>query len=381
MIPFPSLLRLPHGAASALAALFACLPLFGEEVPDLRVVFGPETTALSGRVDSEATAAALVAAVKSARPDLSPDPSGLAIDPAAALPAFSDLRSLLDEIALSTHEGRLELWPDRLVIGGLTDSLVTQSALRIRIEPILAGRTFNNQLCVVATDDLPKIDVALSHGQMVPADGPAAGPAPAVETPFEAPGVRLDKLLATIHLLGDLDRLAGRAPAVPPSGEPLRAQPVEMTSGTAPPLAPPAADPFEALPSVHFSRNTFLLQANQIPTLDALAQSLLSPSRLGARVRIEALKPKEGSSAFNDYLCERRAAEVARFLTERGVAPSLFTLRTLGTDSPVDSGEVRLLVETLAPPAAPVETATTSGTLPAALPLGDPSPEGAPPLP
>ncbi len=381
MLPFPRPSRLPCRAATALAALLACLPLCGGEMPDLRVVFGPKVTTLSGRVDSETTATALVAAVKSSRPDLPPDASGLVVDPSAVLPAFSDLRSLLDEIALSTHEGRLELWPDQLVIGGLTDSLVTQSALRIRIEPILAGRALNNQICVVATDDLPKIDVTLSHGKMVPASSPDAGAAPSIDTPYEAPGVRLEKLLATLHLLGDLGRLSGRAPASPPPGEPLRAQPVEMTAAPAPQALPEPVPSLEALPSVHFSRNTFLLQANQIPTLDALAQQLLAPSRLGARVRVEALKPKDGSSAFNDYLCERRAAEVARFLTERGVAAPLFSLRTAQVDSPVDSGEVRLLVEPLPPPTPVVETATAAGALPEGQPLGGPSPGSASPVP
>ncbi len=359
MSSFPIFFRPPRRAALALAALLACLPLRGEETPDLRVVFGPKSAVLSGRVDSEATAAALVAAAKSARPDLSPDASGLLVDPEVVLPAFSDLRSLLEEIALSTHEGRFELWPERLVIGGLTDSVVSQSALRIRAEPILADRRLDIQLRVVPTDELPKIDVALSHGRIVPAERPGPGLAPSEETPFEAPGLRLDKLLATLHLLGDPTRLGGSPPASapPPSpGAALRAQPLETPD--APPVPPPAEDPFVPLPSILFSRNTFLLQANQNPVIDALAESLLSPSQLGARVRIEALKPAGGSAAFNDYLCERRTAEVARFLTERGVAPSLFALRTTETNSPVDTGEVRLFVESLPPPA-PVETATT----------------------
>src|SRR5690606_9666753 len=115
MIPFLHLPRPPLRSASVLAAwLASCPPLLGAGAPDALVVFGPQATVLSGRVDSESTAAALAAAVKSARPDLSPDRSGLVIDPSVSLPAFPDLRGLLDELALSTHEGRFELWPDRL---------------------------------------------------------------------------------------------------------------------------------------------------------------------------------------------------------------------------------------------------------------------------
>ncbi len=68
-------------------------------------------------------------------------------------------------------------------------------------------------------------------------------------------------------------------------------------------------------------------------------------------MRIEAVKPGGGSSAFNDYLCERRAAEVARLLAERGVESSLFAVKSVDSPSPIDEGEVRLLVEILPPPA------------------------------
>ena len=78
------------------------------------------------------------------------------------LPPFSDLRSLIAELGLSTHEGRLEFWPDHILIGGLTDSFVTLTALRIRLEPILGKRRFVNHICIVATDFLPKIEVSLT---------------------------------------------------------------------------------------------------------------------------------------------------------------------------------------------------------------------------
>ena len=76
-------------------------------------------------------------------------------------------------------------------------------------------------------------------------------------------------------------------------------------------------------------------------------------------MRIEAVQPSGGSTAFNEYLCERRGAEVARFLTEGGVVPSSLQVKTIESSSPVDGGEVRLFVEILPPiePLAPTATA------------------------
>jgi len=121
---------------------------------------------------------------------------------------------------------------------------------------------------------------------------------------------------------------------------------------------------FESLPSVFFSRNSFLLQLNQTETLDAVAKHLLSPARRGAPVRVEAVKASGGSTAFIDYLCERRGAEVARFLTERGVETTLMTMKNVESSSPIDAGEVRLLVEVLPLPVAPA-AAPTNAVVPA----------------
>mgnify|MGYP000921063594 CR=1 FL=1 len=355
-IPLPAILALLSLAALARPAAL----LADDEDPLLRIAFEERSTVLSGRVASEADAGRLVEAVRTARPDLAPDRSGLAVDPSVSLPDIGDLLGVLSELALSTHGGKLELWPGRLVLGGLTDSLVVGGALRIRAEPLLRDWKLHNEILVVDTDDLPRIDVVLSGGRMA-ADG-ATAPSPPTGRPFEAPGLRLDKLLATVRFLDDLGRLGlvPSSPAVPGPPRPAQAEtppPPSMSAAAPPsPAALPPTETFEALPSVRFSRSSFLLQANQTETLDALAQHLLSPSRRGALVRIEAVKPGGGSSAFNDYLCERRAAEVARLLSERGVESSLFAVKSVDSPSPIDEGEVRLLVE-IPPPPAPEDAA------------------------
>jgi hypothetical protein len=352
----------------AILGLLALLPLLeAADSPTLRVVFGPRNTVLSGRVDAETTVEALLAALKSARPDLPPDRSGLVVDPAAEQTDLADLKSLLAEIALSTHEGRLEIWPDRIVIGGLTDSLVTQSALRIRAEPFLRNRILENRLCIVSTDDLPDIAVSLADGSKVAMEvALSATTAPKVETPFEAPGLRLEKLLAALSLLTDPSKL-GAPPTMPPVASaaapgPMRAEPLPGVA--MPPALPLTAMPvetLESLPPVLFATNSFRLQVNQEAGLDAIAKHLLSPGRKGATVRLEAMKPSGGSGTFNDYVCEQRLAEVARLLSLRGIDPAILRPDSVDSRSPIDSGEVRVTV-VIPPPPSP-----------------DPEPEPAPP--
>jgi outer membrane protein OmpA-like peptidoglycan-associated protein len=343
------------------------------ETPLLRVAFETGRVMISGRVDTEATAETIVKALHNARPDLAADRSGLVVDPSAPLPDLTEFPSLLAELGLSTHEGQLELWPDRLVIGGLTDSLVTQSALRIRAEPFLKGRILQNRLCIVGTEDLPKLEVSLAGANAaMPQAAPAVVPVAAPVGSFEMPGLSFAKLLAVMRLPGQIDRLSGKAtsPAAPmPAGGALRAEPLPATTPSNAADAPPAptmpltATPvqtFETLSSVLFSRNSFLLQANQQATIEGITKLLLSPARRGAPVRIEAVKPSGGSTAFNEYLCERRAAEVARFLTDAGVAASLLRVKTIESSSPVDGGEVRLFVEILPPVEPPAPSATAA---------------------
>jgi hypothetical protein len=342
--------------------------------PELSVRFGDSTIALSGRVDSEETAQNLAAAALGARPDLQVVNEGLVIDATAELPAFSDLRSLIAELGLSTHEGRLELWPDRVLIGGITDSVVTLTALRIRLEPIRGERRFINHICIVGTEYLPKIDVSLTSR------APGTDPAPIDLTPareeaFEVPGLLVEKLFPTLLMLSDFDRLEGKTPAANPAASPLRAMPLEMTdtgTGTTPtalltslPAAP--VQQYETLSSVRFSRNSFLLQANQEPIFEELTRYLVSPDRRGRTVHIEAVKASGGSGAFNDYLCERRSAEVIRILTERGADAAVMKPGVIDSSSPIDEGEVRVKIEIpMLPPEPPAgadvsETGPTGG--------------------
>jgi len=351
-----------------------------EEIPDLRIVFGNRSALVEGAIGSEESAAAIVGAIVQARPDLAIDRIRLTIDPSRKSPPVGDLRSLLSEIGLSTHEGRLELWPDRVVLGGLTDSLVTVTALKIRLEPILDGRTLVNRICIVGSDYLPQVTVASSDGPAPPSE-PSASTSARPSIPFSPPGLLPEKLVPALILLTNLERLT-TGTASPPSTVPQSSPPSNPPVNPAMPSAPPSSPPslplvavpvreFESLPSIFFSRNSFLLQANQVPNLDSIAKHLLSQQRRGAPIFLEPVKPSGGSSAFNDYLCERRAGEVGRLLSERGIDLSTISTRTILSSSPVDSGEVRLRVEILPPPP---QADPGTGVVEGPTPVGTPSP-------
>ncbi|MBP6602611.1 MAG: hypothetical protein KA250_12450 [Verrucomicrobiales bacterium] len=346
------------------------------EVPQFSVRFEASEVRLSGQVDSEDTVTAILKVITGTRPDLKIVNEGLTVDPSVEFPNLPDVNSLLTEIALSTVEGRLELWRDHLLVSGLSDSLVTLTALKIRAEPILHGRAFFSRICVVPTEDLPIASDLPAGGSLTQIGLDPDFLAP-VQVSFEVPGIRLEKLFPTLVMLSSFDRLEGKStapitltsPASPASpvlaSIPLRAVPMEMTesapsSGTTPPtgiaalLAPAAPGPqIETLPSIHFSTNSFLPRANQNEILDQISKHLLSPARIGVPVRIEAVKAGSGSGVFGDYLCERRSSEVIRFLTERGVNPAVFSVGSVNSPNAVDDGEVRIQVEIPPPPAGP----------------------------
>ena len=343
------------------------------EVPQFSVRFEASEVRLSGQVDSEDTVTAILKVITGTRPDLKIVNEGLTVDPSVEFPNLPDVNSLLTEIALSTVEGRLELWRDHFLVSGLSDSLVTLTALKIRAEPILHGRAFFSRICVVPTEDLPIASDLPAGGSLTQIGLDPDFLAP-VRVSFEVPGIRLEKLFPTLVMLSSFDRLEGKSttpitlttPASPVlAGMPLRAVPMEMMesappSGTSPPtgiaalLAPVALGPqIETLPSIHFSTNSFLPRANQNEILDQISKHLLSPARIGVPVRIEAVKAGSGSGVFGDYLCERRSSEVIRFLTERGVNPAVFSVGSVNSPNAVDDGEVRIQVEIPPPPAEP----------------------------
>lgn len=347
-----------------LVLLFSAGPAdAAKEQPRLRVYFGDQSAEIQGELNSESDAEIILAAVREVRPDLALDRERLIIQPGKLTPNLKDLRSLLAEIAISTYQGLIEIYPDRLVVGGLTDSIVTRSAVRIRAKPLLVGRTLIDHVCIVTPDDLPSLDIALASGQVVaPALVAEVVEQPSIpQAPFEAPGLRLETLLSTLRLLDRIDSLAGRSPApqTSPITVSLRAMPLEEESpatgepGAIPQEASPSLPRREMLPSLYFSRNSFFLQTDQAAVLETIAKQLLSSESSEAPIQLDAIVPAGGSTAFNEYLGERRTAEVVKLLQERGVSASRFRINRSSATASFDSGEIRLSVEIPVVPSTP----------------------------
>lgn len=327
----------------------------------LEVRFTDRKVFFSGKIDSEETGQRLASAVRSVRPDLAIINAGLKVSEDAVMPDMSDLENVLTELGLSTHEGRLEIRPESILIGGITDSIVTITALRIRIQSLMESRRFINRICVVASGDLPDIKISLSS---------SGGEAdlldfeyhPSAEEMYEAPGFPLDKWFPTLVMLSDFDRLEGKKKALLVA-QPLIAMPIggEVTLDTDlvfEALEEQDAIPqptFETIGSISFSRNAFLLQANQAPAIEAILKALTSPPIKGLDVILRPVKASGGSGAYNDYLCEKRADEVKRILSETGLLTSNVSTEVSASSSPVDSGEVFIVVKVPPPPPPPEE--------------------------
>ncbi|MEM9017874.1 MAG: OmpA family protein [Verrucomicrobiota bacterium] len=335
----------------------------------LTVVYTPRGVEFSGKVDSEETGQTLAAAVKAVRPDLPILNKGLEIDGTMDLPNINDLKSLLAEIGISTHEGGLAIWDDAILLTGLTDSVISQTALKIRLDPILGDRELIDRICIVSSADLPDLEIKLSSGETT---GPLLDfeQYPTAAEQFTLPGISLAKLIPTLVMLSDLDRLSESAKEEAESEETLRAVPLftnlSQNSSTAGPLRAVPAEPQPTrvhLESIRFSRNTVLLQANQEIVIETVVKQMKEPPLAGHPVLLKSVRTKGGSEAYSSYLAEQRGAKVREILTERGVSRGRLSLREEVIPSAVDEGEVKLIVEIPPPKPEPIDEEGRTVTL------------------
>ena len=113
---------------------------------------------------------------------------------------------------------------------------------------------------------------------------------------------------------------------------------------------PPPKPSYEELSPILFSRNTFLLQANQEGAIAGNAKQLQSARLTGKKIIIRSIKPKAGSETFNEWLCQRRGEEVEKMLTQRGVSTAAVKFEIVNSRKSGDNGEVRVIV-VIPPPA------------------------------
>jgi len=339
--------------AALLPAVGRSEAFFTDDPPLLSIRFTDAGVEFLGIVDSEETGQMIATAVKSVRPDLAIINGGLQIDPEATVPDLEDLRSLLEELGLSTHEGMLVFWEDRVLVSGLTDSVISVAAIKILIEPLMRNRKLINRICIVDTDDLPDIKVNLTTAESQEAllDFESY---PTAEELFEIPGLPLSKIYPALVMLSDLSRInrGGGNGIAPVRAQPLALPKPTVTETTEEPVSATMIQALPAgrivhyvdLPSVFFSRSTQLLQADQTAAVEELATVLQEPPFAGNPITISPVRCRGGAAAFNDYLCENRANKVKELLTKRGIDATLFIVEMRESQSPVDTGEVRLQV-------------------------------------
>lgn len=380
--PLPS--RPIHGILLAIELTVLTWSFSAESSDNFQVEIKERNILLSGSLPDESFAKEIQATLTSACPNHAIIAEKIAFAPTPGFPSLADLRPLLAELGISTVEGRLEIWPDRIVLGGLTDSQVTLSALTIRLRSLLTTRRLVNHLCIVPTDDLPNPNLLLAD------EAPASrsrtdGRRRTVR--FEPSGIAVQKLPDLISLFEQFGDFAESAPAgvISTAAASLRAAPIEpsttdtvATNLTAPapmplpesPLPPPTTgNPFAPVGMILFSRNTALFQGNQEQDLANLLAWLDTPTFQGQSIRLEAIKAGGASAALLDYLCERRLDEATALLTNAGIDKSLISRRTTTDDTAIDSGEVRVTAVARPLPAAPLN------------PSGEASPETPPSLP
>ncbi|MDF1826175.1 MAG: hypothetical protein P1U68_16130 [Verrucomicrobiales bacterium] len=379
---FPLLLSGLCAATALLSGLSPALSAAGE--PTLQVSFTREGVTFAGKIPSEEYGQTLAESVKSVRPDLSILNLGLKVDPEVEGPDLGDLKSLLAELGISTHEGHFSIDEESLTIGGMTDSRITSTALKIRLDPLLGDRNFINRICIVNKDDLPKLSVHLSSGE-------TSGPLlnfdliPTAAEAYEPPGLSISNLFPMMLTLSDLSRLKEKpsitdknAPEAPMQAVPLL-QVRNIGGSTSKPtpmlraMPAPPQPTYIPLSPVLFTRDSFLLQVNQESNVDAIVAQLSEPPLAGHPILVQPVKSASRSGAFGDYLIEKRAEATKTMLLERGISASLISVETIEDKTSTDRGEVRLVVK-IPPPPQQIESkeeetpeeALSSGTVSAA---------------
>jgi hypothetical protein len=297
----------------------------------------------SGTVDSKGTTDALAATILAVLPDLKVIHSGLIFDSNSSLPDLKGLKTLLLEVALSTHEGVIEISDQQLTVGGLTDSAVVSSVLRIRAAPLLDNRQYREQICLVSASEMPAIPIRLSTGEIRKPF--SLDPVPTTEKEevhFEPPGIMVNKLLSLIE---------GTSGLVAMLPDPVTA-PDQIAVAPGPAMQPPfpgeavtsapAPDPYEELGSLLFIRNGIVPVSGQNEKIAALVVILNAAPWIDQEILVQAQTYLSSSEAFANWLSERRLADAVRQLTSAGIDPGRIKPEKINSSEKIDRGEVKI---------------------------------------
>ncbi len=147
------------------------------------------------------------------------------------------------------------------------------------------------------------------------------------------------------------------APPPPPRPAPLQPPPVpeeitrveevvEVFSRERVPSAPRYAGPVLVTESVHFEYDSYAIQPDSFPTLNAIGQALVEEMP-EAIINVEGHTDSDGSEEYNQTLSEQRAWSVKSYLVQQfGLDPNRLIIVGYGERSPIssnssDSGKAR----------------------------------------
>jgi len=332
-----------------------------DKAKPFEILFLRTKVSFSGSIESKATAEKLANTIISVRPDLKVVNDGLRFDPAVKFPDLELFESLVIELAISTAEGIIELSDNQLVVGGLTDSPVASSALRLRAKPLLGSRSYKDQTCLIPSSDLPDTPILLSTGETrKPFAFKVARVKKKEVITYQPPGFLLQKLAGLIEATKDLSIYL-------PESERTELPP-EVTKVDTPPESPGKEEssrqpdntmaeaatvfsealkpnPFQHFGPILFGRNSFILRTGQSEFIPEVAAQLNVPPWDKKAILIQGVVYQSGSSAFAEWLGDRRKSEVVKRLIAAGVSESRFQTETTLSADRIDGGEVRVLVK------------------------------------
>lgn len=93
-------------------------------------------------------------------------------------------------------------------------------------------------------------------------------------------------------------------------------------------------DQIVILEKVHFKLGSHKIEAVSFPLLDNVAEVIIGHPEIG-KVRVEGHTDSRGKKAYNTKLSRRRAAEVRKYLTSKGVDGSRLVSRGFGPSRPI----------------------------------------------
>lgn len=323
------------------------------------ILFKRSKITFSGSIDAKETADSLAGTILDVRPDMNVVDAGMDFNDDVKLPDRKLLESLIVEIALSTDEGVFEISDDVLVVGGLTDSVVAESVIRLRARALLGKRRYQEQICLVPVEDLPDAPVLLSSGETRKAfTFEQKLEQKKQEASYETPGIMLTKIRSLIEGTADpsiYPEITVQDPmlmsAVVEIPEPL-VVPAEIASqgmkeDTESEEIPPesgALSPYEEFGPILFARNSFVLQTGQREMIEELVPVLKAEPWVGHPIIVRSLIYSSGADAFSSWISEKRLAEAVRLLSIAGIHPNFLKAETAKTLDRIDKGEVKILI-------------------------------------